>query len=77
MLTGGFYLENFEKRVAGRAFNVGSGKCYSVSEVIQGISRITGRTYKSNISALPMQELVPVQIANITRIEKDRMETIY
>ena len=63
--------EHFEQRVAGRAFNVGSGKSYSVTDVIQEISVITGRSYKSRIPALPVRELVPVQIADTTLIQKE------
>jgi GDP-4-dehydro-6-deoxy-D-mannose reductase len=63
--------DNFEKKVAGRAFNIGSGKSYSVLEVIQEITRITGRLYKVHMPELPVRELVPVQIADIRRIEKE------
>ena len=62
--------ENFEKRVAGRAFNIGSGRSYAISEVIQEITMITGRSYKVHLSVQPPRDLVPVQIADIILIEK-------
>jgi GDP-4-dehydro-6-deoxy-D-mannose reductase len=37
--------KNFEKNVAGRAFNIGSGKSYSVSEVVQEIAFVTKISY--------------------------------
>jgi GDP-4-dehydro-6-deoxy-D-mannose reductase len=63
--------KNFEKRVAGRAFNIGSGKSYSVSEVIQEISKITGISCKVYMRALAGRELVPLQMADTTLIEKE------
>jgi GDP-4-dehydro-6-deoxy-D-mannose reductase len=63
--------KNFEKRVAGRAFNIGSGRSYSISEVIQAITMITGRSYKVHLPSFPTREMVPIQIADITLIEKE------
>jgi len=63
--------KNFEKKVAGRAFNIGSGKSYSVSEVVQEIAFVTKISYEIHMSAIPVRDLVPVQIANTTLIEKE------
>jgi len=63
--------ENFEKKVAGCAFNIGSGKSYSISEVIQAISVIIGRSYPVHMPASSTRELVPVQIADNTLIKKE------
>jgi GDP-4-dehydro-6-deoxy-D-mannose reductase len=63
--------KNFEKNVAGRAFNIGSGKSYSVSEVVQEIASVTNISYEIHMSAIPVRDLVPVQIANTTLIEKE------
>jgi len=63
--------KNFEKKVAGRAFNIGSGKSYSVSEVVQEIAFVTKISYQTHMSAIPGRDLVPVQIANTTLIEKE------
>lgn len=63
--------ENFEKKVAGLAFNIGSGRSYSVSEVIKEISVIIGRSHPVNMPESPLRELVPVQIADNTLIEKE------
>jgi GDP-4-dehydro-6-deoxy-D-mannose reductase len=61
---------NFEKKVAGHAFNIGSGKSYSISEVIQEITMITGISYTVHLPLHPLRDLVPVQIADTTLIEK-------
>jgi GDP-4-dehydro-6-deoxy-D-mannose reductase len=61
--------KNFEKKIAGRTFNVGSGRSYSISEVVQEIFEITGSPFPVNASAV--RDLVPVQIADITLIEKE------
>ena len=48
-----------------------------LSEVIQEITMITGRSCKVHMPSLPLRELVPVQIADITPDRKgDWMETI-
>ena len=63
--------KNFEKRIAGHVFNIGSGKSYSVAAVIREITMITGELYKVNLPASPVRDLVPVQIADIRRIIKE------
>lgn len=63
--------ENFKERVAGRAFNIGSGRSYSISDVIQEISMIIGKSYPVYMPLSPMRELVPVQIADNSLIERE------
>lgn len=60
----------FTEHIAGGAFNIGSERSYSVSELIGMISGIMKTSYPISIQPLEA-ELVPVQIADTTRLRKE------
>ncbi len=57
----------FTEHIAGRVFNIGSERSYSVSELISAISEIMNTSY--TISLQPFEaELVPIQVADTARL---------
>lgn len=61
---------SFKDRIAGYAFNIGSEKCYSVTEVIEEMIQIIHSS--SPIPSFTSEsELIPMQIADTTRLRKE------
>ena len=63
--------EDFERRVAGHAFNIGSGQSRSISEIIGEIFAIIGKSYPLCVSAPSAREMVPVQVADTSLLERE------
>jgi GDP-4-dehydro-6-deoxy-D-mannose reductase len=63
--------DNFDNRIVGRAFNIGTGKGYSIFEVIQEIFSVMGKSYPISGPGVPARELVPIQIADTTSLKKE------
>jgi len=61
---------DFETHCSGQIFNIGSGKTYNISEVINILEKITGTSYSINLSDSSQKILIPTQQSDNTRIEK-------
>lgn len=61
---------DFEQICAGNSFNIGSGKTYKISQVIETIENITGDKYSVNLSNTPTRIQIPTQQADISCIQK-------
>ena len=61
---------NFEKKCAGKSFNIGSGKAYRISQVIDYVEEIMGETFSLKLPGSPSHIQVPFQRADISRIHK-------
>jgi len=57
----------FTERIVGKAFNIGSGRNYSISEVIDIISTIGGTSCPCTMNEME-KERIPSQTADITRV---------
>jgi len=62
--------KKFEEDCAGNAFNIGSGKAYPVSLVIDLLQEITGKEYPLHLSTLSPSLAVPFQKSDNTRIHR-------
>jgi nucleoside-diphosphate-sugar epimerase len=60
----------FEQICAGKSFNIGSGKTYKISQVIEYIEEITGEKYSVYSPGSPSQIQIPTQQADISRIQE-------
>jgi len=60
----------FEQICAGKSFNIGSGKAYKISQVIDYIEEITGEKLSVHLPSSPAQIQIPTQQADISRIQK-------
>jgi GDP-4-dehydro-6-deoxy-D-mannose reductase len=59
----------FERLCAGKAFNLGSGRAYSVAEVIATIEDITGRHFPVTLPEQEPRIPIPTQRSDNTRIQ--------
>ncbi len=59
---------DFANTCSGKAFNIGSGTAYAVSDIITLIEKITGRTYIVSMPEDPPLVPVPFQQGDSTRI---------
>ena len=59
-----FFLED----CAGKAFNIGSGRLYAISEVITTLEEVTGNKYPVRCPAAPAQVSIPSQQSDNSRI---------
>ena len=62
--------KNYEEDCAGNAFNIGSGKAYPLSSVIDLLQEITGKEYPLHLPATPQSIAVPSQKSDNTRIHR-------
>jgi len=62
--------DHFSEECAGNAFNVGSGRSYSISEVLKTIEEITGKKYPTELSEKPVKSIVPTQKSDNSFITK-------
>jgi GDP-4-dehydro-6-deoxy-D-mannose reductase len=53
--------DRFSEACAGNAFNVGSGKSYSVSDILETIEAITGKKIPVELPEKPLKSIVPTQ----------------
>lgn len=61
---------HFPDRIAGKTFNIGSGRSYSISDLIDIISNILGANPPCTMSRIN-NELIPNQIADVTRLQRE------
>jgi len=64
------YHPKFEQTCAGKTFNIGSGKTYKISQVIEYIEEITGEKYSVYLPSSTSQIQIPTQQADISHIKK-------
>lgn len=60
----------FKDDCAGKAFNLGSGKMYAISTVIDLLRKITGNELKLHLPATSPRIAIPSQTSDITRIHR-------
>jgi GDP-4-dehydro-6-deoxy-D-mannose reductase len=60
----------FKKDCAGKVFNIGSGKTYAISTVIDQLSEITGKKYQLHLSASSPLITIPSQMSDNSRIHR-------
>ena len=60
----------FKEDCAGKAFNIGSGKTYAISTVIDLLSEITGKKYQLHLSASLPLITIPSQRSDNSRIHR-------
>jgi GDP-4-dehydro-6-deoxy-D-mannose reductase len=61
---------DFEQVCSGKAFNIGSGQSYSISDVIECIEEITGKNYAVHLSEQCPRIPIPTQRSDNTRIRE-------
>ncbi len=60
----------FREDCAGKAFNIGSGKTYAISTVIDLLKEITGKELKLHLPATSPRIAIPSQMSDNTRIHR-------
>ncbi len=60
----------FKEDCAGKAFNIGSGKSYAISTVIDLLREITGKEYQLHLSASSHRLIIPSQMSDNTQIHR-------
>lgn len=60
----------FREDCAGKAFNIGSGKTFAVSTVIDMLQEITGEIYPLHLPASSPPIIIPSQMSDNTRIHR-------
>jgi len=61
---------NFEQICDGKFFNIGSGKAYMISQVIEYIEEIMAKKYSVHLQSHQSQIQIPTQQADISHIHK-------
>lgn len=59
---------DFHSECSGKAFNLGSGKAYRISEIIDIVEKITGENYKIRLSDAQQKAAIPTQQSDNSRI---------